>query len=45
MFEFEDKRKEMDNTMTSLMDSLLKDPKIRTIIMDKLREIRVASAS
>jgi len=43
--EFEDKKKEMDNTMTSLMNSLLKDPKIRTIIMDRLREIQVASAS
>ena len=41
MFEFEDKRKEMDNTMTLLMNSLLKDPEMRTIIMGKLRKIRV----
>ncbi len=37
----EEKRKEVDNTMTSLMNSLLKDPEMRTIIMGRLREIRV----
>jgi site-specific recombinase XerD len=41
----EEKRKEADNTMTSLMNSLLKDPEMRTIVMGRLREIRVASAS
>ena len=43
--EVEDKRGEMDNTMNALMNSLLKDPEIRKIVISKLREIRVASAS
>ena len=41
--ETENKRKEVDNTMTSLMNSLLQDSEMRTIIIGKLREIRAAA--
>ena len=40
MFEFEDKRMEMDTRMSQLMDSLLSDPEIRKIVIGKLEEIR-----
>jgi len=40
MFEFEDKRREMDTRMSQLMDSLLSDPEIRKIVIGKLEEIR-----
>ncbi len=37
MFEFEDKRKEMDN----LMSLLMRDSEVRNLIMDKLRQSRI----
>ena len=36
----EEKRKEMDTRMSALMNSLLSDPEIRKIVIDKLEEIR-----